>query len=1147
MSLKFVNLHGHTQMSIFDAIGKVEQHADWMIQNAGEDSGALAITDHGNMNSIGSIASNQKKYEGQVKFIFGNEFYLTPSLAEWRALKIKTEEEKKETKKQKKKENNNDLVIEDAKESREKHFDPLRRRHHLVISAFNQKGLENLYRLTTLSYRDGFYRKPRIDFEMLQKYNEGLIANSACISGFPSYLSLRHEEEGDEKTYEMYDKEFFPLMEIFGKDRFFLELQFNKLPQQALVNRHLIEYSKRTGYNLIATADSHYPSPDMWRDREIYRLLGYQMLKKETDVSIVEKTIDELECELYLKNGDQIFAEYKKTFSHICDDEKLIEEAIERTYDIAHNFVEDVRPDGTIKLPKYFDVSTKSKKSIDILIELTIKELKNRGLTSKKYEDRLKTELKVIRELKVEDYFLALKQMIDEIKKHMLIGVARGSGGASLVCYLLNITFIDPVKHNLLFERFLSLSRKGFPDVDLDIEDKDKVFEILKEKYGENNVLAVSNYNGLQLRSLVKDISKLYDIPFQEVNVITKIMESEAKDKILAEINFDQKLYNFTFEKAKQYSPSFQGFLKKYPFLEKRIINLQGEIKAISCHAGGLIIIPNAEKHLPAIKIRGKFQSPITEGLKAQHLQQFGLIKYDFLGLATLRTIRRCIELILKKQGKDISIENVWNFYNKHLHPDVINSTDANIFKKIYWKGQFPSIFQFMEEPVQKFVQRARPESVNDISAITALWRPGPLGGGANKKYLKRKKQSEIEYEHPILKEVLENTKGLLLYQEQFMLLANKLAGFSLEEADTLRKLLVKPAKELGEELRQKRIEAGEKFVKGCVSSGLSQKRAEDLWFKEILSFISYGFNFSHALAYAFNSYHTAWLYTYHEKEWIKASLETDPDLEQTKKIVKSLGYKFKKIDINISSGYEWVINENKECVPPLSSVKNMGEKAIEEIENSRPFKDIYDMLWNENNKWRFSKFNIRAIGNLIKIEAFDSFDIVGKDKFFKNYNHMFQVVAIDVRKLKLKKGKENFEELTISLCDTEDWTPQEKCDIKIEILEEFDMDLLIPDSTKDLFRQKGIPSINSYSGKCPHWFVLDNYFIKTTKTGKKYILAKVLGEKNVKEIIFIWNYDERKHAPLISKNLYIAEEIKKTDRGFSTERNKIFRLKDEI
>ena len=762
--LKFFNLHGHSGKSLYDAIGTPEDIASWCIKNAGESSGGFLISDHGHLSSAGEIVATQKKFKDKIKINFGCEFYYLPSLTEWQKLK-----QQRETEKQKEENNiikedspDSELVIESQEESRIKNFDPLNRRDHLVLIAQNQTGLKNLFRLVSRSYRIGMYRKPRIDFEMLKQCHEGLIGSSACIAGIGGMLSSQYIGQGDEEVYKAYSKQLLPIMELFGKDRFYLELQFNKLPLQQILNKHLIEYSKRTGYKLICTCDSHYPSPDMWRDREIYRLLGRQMQKKETDLSIIEKSIDELECQLYLKNGDQMFETYKQTFGKQFDNDQLIIDAIERTYDIAHNFIEDVHPDDTTKLPKTFQVSDKIKTAFDQLKTYCLEGLKKKGLTSQEYIDRTVYELKIIKKLGFEEYFLTVREILNVLRKHMLMGCARGSSAGSIVSYLLDICFVDPIKNGLLFERFLSASRKELPDIDNDLAEKDKALEIIQEHFGEENVLAVSNYNRLQLKSLIKDISRLYGVDFQEVNTVTKIIEDEAKPKIMDEIDHDQKLYQLTFEKAKQHSPTFVKFLEKYPDVGKHIENLYQEIKSIGRHASGIIIVPNADECLPIIKIRGVYQSPITEGITAQHLKYFGLVKIDILALATLRVIQKCIEEILKTQGiTNPMMEDVWEFYNKNLHPDVINPEDPKIFDKVYHKGSFLGVFQFAEKKVQKFCKKAKPKSVKEIAAITSIYRPGPLNGKADKRYLKFKKE-EAEKEHPILQEVLTESRGLL-------------------------------------------------------------------------------------------------------------------------------------------------------------------------------------------------------------------------------------------------------------------------------------------------------------------------------------------------------------------------------------------------
>lgn len=701
------------------------------MENAAEDSGGFAISEHGHMNSCGYIAAAQKKAKQKglpVKLLWAMEAYTIPSLEDWADLKRKDDELKKEEKKKSKEDKEDEgLVFENEAESKAKYFDPLKRRNHLVIVAQNAQGLKNLFRLVSRSHREGFYRKPRVDYKLLEEHNEGLMISTACLASPFNWHSM--QSSTIEEAHKKYDEELFPLMEIFGKDRFFLELQFNSIPEQQVFNQHLIEYSKKTGYKLIATCDAHHPRPDDWKSRELYRMLGYQMKGGEIDKTILDKSSDDLQAHLYLKNGDQLFAEYKKTFADICPDEQLIKEAIERTYDIAHNLCENVFPDSSIKLPKPSKVSA-TKTSFDVLKEETFVALKRKKLVDKKeYFDRLIYELKIIKKLNLSDYFLVLKEGLDVLKEHMLINDGRGSGAGSLVNYLLEITLLDPVKNELIFERFLS-PNKASADIDNDLELREEALDILKNHFGKDNVIAISNYNKLQLKSIVKDLSRLFEIPFQEVNKITAVMEKEARDKILVEINHDQKLYEFTYSKALKYSPTFKEFIEKYPIIGQYVEGVYQEIKSIGKHAGGICILPDANSCLPVIKIKDVFQSPITEGITAQHNEFFGLVKYDFLGLSTLKIIRRCIENILINQGnKNPTIKDVWAFYNKNLHSDVIDDKDQKVFNETYCSGHFPSIFQFEKTAAQGFCVNAKPKSVYDIAVITSLFRPGPLGG----------------------------------------------------------------------------------------------------------------------------------------------------------------------------------------------------------------------------------------------------------------------------------------------------------------------------------------------------------------------------------------------------------------------------------
>lgn len=640
-----------------------------------------------------------------------------------------------------------------------------------------------------------------------------------------------------------------------------------------------------------------------------------------------------------------------------------------------------------------------------------------------------------------------------------------------------------------------------------DVEDRDLAREILIEEFGEGNVVAVSNFNTFKLKSLVKDLSRLYEIPFEEVNAVTKVMESEARQALLDEVGGDQKFYEFSFDGAIKHSPTFRDFIQKYPKLEEGIKVLYKQIITLGRHAGGVVICDDAGSSMPVIKAKGDIdQTPWSEGLTAKHLEQWGLIKYDFLGLGTLRIIRRCIELILKeKMGfKNPTSKDVITFYKNHLRPDVIGDGDPEVFNAVYKKGKFPGIFQFAENGAQNFCHRAQPEKVSDISAITAIFRPGPLHGHADKKYIEaRHGNVNVELSHPVLEKILGPTYGLLIYQESFMQLAHELAGYSLEDSDKLRKLLVKPVTTMAEEMKKKREEEREKFISGCVESGLSLQRSIKLWDEEILGFISYGFNKSHSMAYAYVSYQCAWLLHYYENQWLRAYLEIDSDRDKAVNDVVACGYKMGKPDILISAD-SWKI-ENGTIYPSLSSIKGIGAAAVEELLTLREqnnFVDFYDFLWFDEEKqykngktkvtkkWRWSKFNKRAFDALIKCEAFDSFEMVGPEKLFESYRQFYDFFMGNYDKI--KKGKiEMFD--SISEYKSDEWTKEQKILFQQELMGSYDKSLLFDDGTLDFFRDNDILPLSDLGNTARwHWFVVKDVSKATTAGGKPFLKLKI-------------------------------------------------------
>ena len=1098
--MKFVSLHNHDGFSIGDGFNYPEDNYKFVVENAESDSMGLATTNHGNINSLGYMiqAQNALKKKGiDFKIIVGNEMYIHPDLSEWRLEKDKLSLSKKESSEE------TESVIEIESESKDKNkwYNPVNRRHHLVVLAQNQKGISNLFTLTSLSYKEGFYRYPRVDFKMLEKYNEGLIVSSACLAGLFSFIVLRDIEKGEDFVLSSLDKEFKPLFDIFGRERAFLELQFNALPQQKIVNEYLIKYSQKTGYKLISAADAHYARPEFWKEREVYKMMAQQTKGYSVSFSDIPNSLDEMKYELYPKSGQQMFDSYKKYNPEL--DENIVKESIERTYEIAHQMIEPFRVDSKFKLPiKNFEQKT----SEETLRDLCFSGLVSKGLDQKEnYVIRLNKELDVICKKGFANYFLILTEAVGEIEKELLMGPGRGSAAGSLCSYVLNITKIDPIANGLIFERFLSENRQESPDVDSDLADRDEALNILRRKFGEDSVIAISNYNTLQLKSLVKDVSKLYGIPYEEVNNVTLVMESEARDKILEEIGWDQKFYVFDYDGAIKHSPTFQKFVEKYPQISKSLKILFRNIKSIGKHAGGVALVCDAEQNMPLIKIRGELQTPWSEGLTAKHLEQFGIIKYDFLGLATLRMIQSCISHILRRKRLPDDFLNIKKFYNENLSPDVVGDGDPAVIKDIYHNGKFLSIFQFTEKNVQNFARAARPESISDISDITAIYRPGPLRSQSDKKYIEAiNNPGSIKTNHPILEKILKKTKYQLIYQEQIMQIAHELSGFTLLEADELRKLLMKPVTSMSDDMKKKRIEAGDRFINGAIKNGLEKKEAEYLWHEQVAPFCSYGFVKSHAISYSYNSYACAWLFYHYPVEWATAVLEnetagTGEDKQKAISLAKAFGFNVELPTINKSSD-KWVISGDKTIVAPLSFIKSVGETAVPFLVKNAPYKNIESLLFNDNIDYR--KVNKRVLASLALSGALN--DLI--DDRFDNDAHFYNSV-IENRPKTQKKLEEQIK------ADLGKFKPFENEQIfldKSRLLGYLDIDLLIPKETQEILLSKNIPSISDFDidyGKfC--WGYVSSYEDRISKSGNKYIRLGVLGPNFDEHEIYLFGGD---------------------------------------
>jgi len=839
--IKFVNLHCHSTCgSPFDALGYPQEYMDYAVTNGMK---ALALTDHGNCNGLGYQVLHAKKIRKEgvdFKPIYGAELYFIPSIEDWE--KEHEEYQKLIKSKKKVKDEISGVVIENSEET-QKEKSKINKRHHLLLLVQNQLGLNNLFKLISSSYRKpNFYRFPRIDFKMLERYNEGLLVATACVGGVLAkdyWQNKDLEDNGIVLNAMKYTVKNF--QKIFG-DRFYGELQWNSIPEQHIINQNIISLSQEMGFELISTADCHYPKPNLWKDREIYKRIGW-LNSKDMVWKELPESINEIGYELYPKNGDQMWESYKR-HSKACRasyDDDIIKDSIERTHHIAFEKIEDFYPNSDIKLPEF--VIPKNQEPDKCLILLCKEKLIEKNLhKDKKYVERVVRELKVINGRGFSKYFLTMKAISDKAHKYQLCGCGRGSAPGSLVSYILGITEVDPVRWGLSFERFLRSDAVDWPDIDFDVSQPVSLKQKLIEDWGENSVVPISNWNTLQLKSLVKDISRFYNIPFKEVNEVTNKMMFEAIPQAKKEHNIRAGVYTPTFAETEKYSKTFQLFLEKYPQVKKHIVALLGQVKSASQHAGGVLCAENLDEHMPLINSGGTMQTPWSEGQHVRHLEPLGFIKFDILGLATLRMMEEAIKKILIKEngGKEPTFEEIKSFYDTHLHPDVIDFKSEDIYRNIFHNGKWIGVFQFTAPGAQKFCQTAKPTSVEEISNITAIYRPGPLSISADKTYVEAKNtQKHIKYNNKIIKNVLEPTYGLLIYQEQIASLAHQLGdNISIDEGNTLRKLLTK--KGTGKEEEKQKLK--DKFIKGCIRNNMTSQEAKEIY-QMIEYFSNYGFN----------------------------------------------------------------------------------------------------------------------------------------------------------------------------------------------------------------------------------------------------------------------------------------------------------------
>ena len=1196
---RFTGLHAHSSFSTFDGLGYPKEHIDFVLSEAqGMDSWAL--TDHGNGSGLAHARSHAVKMQKagrKYRQLYGVEFYFVPSLEDWQTSYDNHRQAIKDAKSSKQKESlskektviiadqeveQGGHVIEDEEETKRSRGNKpeWKRYYHLVVVAKNRVGLGNLFTLVKKSYKYGFYRFPRIDYKMLKEHGEGLVVSTACVGGLASGLiyrqfsGMRFDELHPDLMNNLSD--YNPIMsrlenmtdrfvDCVGQDNFFLEMQFNDLPAQHLTNRCLLDLSGKTGIPLIATADSHFPDPQKWQARELYKKLGWMGAK--LDQSMLPKEED-LKCKLYPKNAAQMWDEFKTGYDEYDfykGHEENVRDAINRTHDIAWQKCEDTWIDTSVKLPKF---GTTEKPAFTMLADLVKAAMIREGLADKpEYIERMKEEMSDIKYLGYEAYFLAMYKIFHLAEKRTLFGPGRGSGAGSLVNYLLGITQIDPLPHGLLWSRFLGRHRTSWPDIDTDAGDRDALIDASRELFGDDAVIPVSNFNTLKLKSLIKDIAKFYGIDFGEVNKMTGPLQEEvmkhAKDE-----NQEKSVFVLKHEDCLKYSKGYREFMEKYPEVGKHVETLFMENRSIGRHAGGVIIAPPDElaSTMPIISVRGELQTPWTEGMNFRNLEDNGFLKFDFLGLTLLKDVENCIGRILKKQGNpDPSFADIKDFFDAHLNCRFNQQDDDKVWEHVYHQGKFTGVFQFTAAGARNFCLAAQPTTITELAALTAIYRPGPLKANVHRKYVKAKKNAaDIKYDHPVIEKVLGPTFNFVVFQEQFMTLAVELAGFSPGESDKLRKTLVKKSLDTMGKKGGEREEARKKFVEGAYNlHGIDRGVTEALW-KTIEAFSVYGFNKSHAVSYAIDSYYAAWLHTHHEKEWLATILQSEnnspTNLAKAIAEIKSYGFDFAQIDVNYS-GEEWEFSsEINAFVPPLSSVKGIGATAMQEILEMRPYKSLMDMFYNDEGAWKHSKMNKTCLASLCKIEALKSLEefesgmvhshrqLLESLVFEKNYDKL-RKGRYGLTKTQLKKLEKQGEEPEIYLhkiledfSDVEDWSRVEKVELSYDLTSTVDSDLLFPTNLMSRLKEKDVQSVHEVpqGGKGIGWFIIVDVIKKKTKNGKDFYRLRVTDNNHKTAWLRVWG---RLENEIEKYTLWMAHVSNDPNWGMSTSAYKLRRV----
>src|SRR5579859_6260173 len=885
---QFVHLHLHTDYSLLDGACDVEKLCQ-RVQELGMP--AVAMTDHGNI--FGAVHFVNAAHKHGVKPIVGCELYVC------------------------KKDDHRAPPEGDTY-------------NHLLVLAENEEGYRNLVKITSEASLHGFYYKPRVSKQFLAEHSRGLIGLSGCLKGEVAERLM-------ENNYEAARAAAGSFTDIFGKENFFLEIQDQGLEMEHRIHPGLFQLEKDLGLPLVATNDSHYLCEDDAHSQDV-------MLCIQTGKSIHDTARMKFEGnQFFVKSHDEMQRVFKDSPDVLTRTLNIAERCSLRLEKVATPFPQFEVPPG-FTIDSYF--VHVAREGFARRLE-TLRPFRDQGklkhsLTD--YEQRLERELGIIQQMKFPGYFLIVWDFIRYAKEHSIpVGPGRGSAAGSLVSFALGITDIDPLQHELLFERFLNPERVSMPDIDIDfcMNRRGEVIQYVTQKYGRDNVAQIITFGTMAAKAAIKDVGRAMDIPYADVDRIAKMVPAQLNIKLPDAIEESPQLHE-AYEKDPQIKELLNTALK-----------LEGLVRNSGVHAAGVVISPRPLTEL--VPLHKTKNDEIVTAFDMVAIEKMGLLKMDFLGLTTLTILTDALKLIAQTRGTTISLEQ-------------IPLEDNETYEKFFHKGLTSGVFQFESHGMRDVLRKYQPNSIEDLTALNALYRPGPIQGGMIDDFVDRKHgRKKVEYELPELQEILQETLGVIVYQEQVMQIANRLAGYSLGEADLLRRAM---GKKKPEEMAQQR----ERFVEGAAQRKYPPKKIEKI-FDLMAQFAGYGFNKSHSAAYALLAYHTAYLKTHYPVEFMAALLTSVTG--NTDEVVKyinecrEMGIAVEAPDINVSDAN--FTPHGAAIRFGLAAVKNVGHNAIESIVAARKELGRFQTIYQFCEKVDLRLLNKRVLESLIKSGAMDS------------------------------------------------------------------------------------------------------------------------------------------------------------------------------